>query len=387
MGGDHALYYATNMSEFMPSALAKPHGEVSVLKRNIDSSLNNITFVKGDGEVSPTLVDYIHDEKTRVQGVIILKGGEVVYEAYPGMNQQDTHLWASVSKSAVGTILTMLEVEGKVDMKMSITHYVPELKGSEWDKVTMLDAMNMASGLDISENAANTLNPRSVFQRMLAADFNVENADGVIEDEMKVLREVSVIPNEEPGKVARYSSTVTKVLGVAIEYIENKPFTEVFEDRLWSKIGARASAQVNLTPAGHAVAYGLINSRLDDLARYGLLFTPSWEVVADAKVISDEVLNEMQNGGNREAYLAGEFTESSWVKASFGKDMPIYNSHQWDAVWEDGALFKHGNLYQNLYVDPSRDVVGVAFSTSPVYLTPDLLSGYLRQAAKELAGK
>lgn len=84
MGGDHALYYATNMSEFMPSALAKPHGEVSVLKRNIDSSLNNITFVKGDGEVSPTLVDYIHDEKTRVQGVIILKGGEVVYEAYPG---------------------------------------------------------------------------------------------------------------------------------------------------------------------------------------------------------------------------------------------------------------------------------------------------------------
>lgn len=44
------------------------------------------------------------------------------------MNQQDTHLWASVSKSAVGTILTMLEVEGKVDMKMSITHYVPELK-------------------------------------------------------------------------------------------------------------------------------------------------------------------------------------------------------------------------------------------------------------------
>lgn len=387
MGGDHALYYAINMSKYMPAELAMPHGEVSVLKRNIDKSLNDLTFTMGDGTESVSLNDYIHDEKTRVQGIMILKGGEVVYEAFPGMNPYDTHLWASVAKSSVGTILTMLEVEGKVDMNKPITEYVPELKGTEWDSVIMLDAMNMASGLDISENAANTLNPNSVFQRMLSADFNVKNAKGVIEDEMKVLRDVVPLEGEPSGEVARYSSTITKVLGVAIENITQEPFTQVFEERIWSKIGARASAQVNVSPAGHAISYGLINTRLDDLARYGLLFTPSWNKVSKEQVVSPQVLEKMQKGGNHEAYLAGDFTDHSWVKASFGKDMPIYNSHQWDAAWEDGALFKHGNLYQNLYVDPERDVVGVAYSTSPVYLTPDLIPGYLREAAKQLSDK
>jgi CubicO group peptidase (beta-lactamase class C family) len=222
---------------------------------------------------------------------------------------------------------------------------------------------------------------------MLSADFNVQNADGVIEDEMKVLREVEALVGEPPGKVARYSSTVTKVLSVAIENITQEPFTQVFEDRIWSKIGARASAQINISPAGHAISYGLINSRLDDLARYGLLFTPSWSAVSKEQVVSAKVLEIMQQGGDREAYLAGDFTDHSWVKASHGKDMPIYNSHQWDAAWEDGALLKHGNLYQTIYVDPKRDVVGVAFSTAPVYLTPDLIPGYFREAAKRLAGE
>lgn len=387
MGGDHALYYTLNMSKFIPAELAMPHGEVSVFKRNIDDSLNDLTFTMGDGKESVTLKEYINDEKSRVQGIMILKGGKVVYEEFPGMNPEDSHIWASVAKSAVGTILTMLEVEGKVDMDKPITEYVPELKGTEWDSVIMLDAMNMASGLDISENAANTLNPRSVFQRMLSADFNVKNADGVIEDEMKVLRDVVPLEGEPSGKVARYSSTVTKVLGVAIENITQEPFTQVFEERIWSKIGARASAQINVTPAGHAMAYGAVNTRLDDLARYALLFTPSWDTVSKEQVISKEVLEKMQKGGNSEAYLAGDFTAHSWVKASFGKDMPIYNTHQWDAAWADGALFKHGNLYQNIYVDPVRDVVGVSFATSPVYLMPDLMPGYLREAAKQLAGK
>ncbi len=387
MGGDHALYYAIKMTEFMPSALAMPHGEVSPLKRDIDSSLADLTFVMGDGEESVSLDEYIHDEKTRVQGIMILKGGEVVYESFPGMNPEQTHLWASVSKTAVGTILTMLEMEGKVDTSKPITQYVPELKGTEWDNVSLLDAMNMASGLDISENAANTLNPNSVFQRMLSADFNVPNPQGEIEDEMQVLRDVVPLEGEEPGSVARYSSTVTKVLGVAIENVEQKTYTQVFEDRIWSKIGARASAQINITPAGHAVAYGLINTRLDDLARYGLIFTPSWNTVAKEPVVPTQVIEQMQKGGNHEAYMAGDFTHHSWVQAAFGQDMPIYNSHQWDAVWEDGAMFKHGNLYQNLYVDPARDVVGVAYSTSPVYLTPDLIPGYLREAAKQLADK
>ena len=50
-------------------------------------------------------------------------------------------------------------------------------------------------------------------------------------------------------------------------------------------------------------------------------------------------------------------------------------------------MFKHGNLYQGIYADPGWDVVAAYYSTSPVGGDADKLMGYIRQAAKNLAGK
>ena len=251
----------------------------------------------------------------------------------------------------------------------------------------LLDAMNMEAGLDVAETG-NTFKPRSVFQRMLAADFNVPNADGVQEDDMEVLRAVEWNEGQRPGDVASYSSTTTKVLCAAIEGITGKTFTDYFEERIWSKIGARSPAEINLTPSGLAIGYGLVNSTLEDMARYALIFTPSWHVVSNEQIVSPDVLRRMQTGGNEEAWAKGDFPDHSWLTTSFGGEgleMPIYNSHQWDDVWADGAMHKHGNLFQGLYVDPARDFSGVWFSTSPVF-KGDIIPGFMRVIAKQLAG-
>ena len=386
LGGDHALYYTTHFTEFVPAAMALSSGSVSVLARRPMSELADLTYTMGDGSTSQSLAAHIHDPDSRVQGVMILHKGVVVYEAWPGMRPEQLHLWASVAKSMVGTLLTMLEAEGKVDTSRPITDFVPALQGSEWDSVPLIAAMNMASGLDISEDAEATMNPRSMFQRVVGADFGVPNADGVVEDEMDVLRDAKQIEDEAAGEVARYSSVITKVLVAVVEDLTGQTYTSYVEDRIWSHIGARSPLVINLSPQGLAVGYGLLHSTLEELARYALIFTPSWKVVSDVSLVAPEVLRKMQTGSSREAYSAGDFPEHSWVKANFGQDMPIFNSHQWDAVWEDGALFKHGNLYQGIYTDPARDVVGVYFATSPVNLAPDLMPGYMREAAKVLAG-
>jgi len=112
------------------------------------------------------------------------------------------------------------------------------------------------------------------------------------------------------------------------------------------------------------------------------------------------VLKRIQTAGNPAAFKAG--TKYQGLCEDFGEP-PMANSFQFDAVfedgalwkhgnvgqgiWEDGALFKHGNLYQGIYVDPMRDVVGVYYSTCPVTGDADLLPAYNRQAAKNLAGK
>jgi len=62
---------------------------------------------------------------------------------------------------------------------------------------------------------------------------------------------------------------------------------------------------------------------------------------------------------------------------------------KFDAVFKDGALWKHGNVGQGIYIDPARDFVGVYYSTNG-YIPPygeDKMPGYLRRAAKFLNGE
>jgi len=386
MGGDHALYYSTHLSEFLPMALAPPMGEVSKLERSPVASVKKTTFVHGDGSTSIPLDEYVMNSEMRVQAVMILHKGKIVYEAYPGLNPDQPHFWASVSKTTVGLLASILEEEGLIDVNKPVTADAKQLAGSEWDKIRVIDALDMSVGLDIQEDHKALADPMSMFQRFVAADFGVPNGAGVTETDVDVLRDSKPIPGETPGKVARYSTLTTKVLVYVIEGASGQSFTELFGEKVWSKIGARQSFMVGLGADGVAGAYGLNYSMLEDLARYALIYTPSWSMVSKTPVVSPRVLKALQTSGNHEAYLAGDWTKG-WYSDVFGKDMPIFNSRQFDAVWADGAMFKHGNLFQGIYVDPKRDVLGVFYSTTPMTAGNDLLPGYIRQVAKNLAGK
>jgi hypothetical protein len=39
----------------------------------------------------------------------------------------------------------------------------------------------------------------------------------------------------------------------------------------------------------------------------------------------------------------------------------MMNTAQWDHAFADGAMFKHGNMGQGIYVDPARDFCGMYF--------------------------
>jgi len=388
LGGDHALYYTSHLNEFMPTAVAPASGEARPLKRELVKSVGDTTFVQGDGSTSISLDEYVNNGKQRVQAVMILHQGKVVYEDYPGLQPSQPHFWASVSKTTVGLLATMLEADGVIDTSKPIPTYAKQLAGTQWDKVSVINGLNMSAGLDIAETGEAAMNPNSVFQRFLAADFGVPNQEGVIENTVDELRDAKPLAGEVPGQYARYSSLITKTLVWVIEGATGGSFIDLFNERVWSKIGACNSFMSCMGSDGSAGAYGLNISLLEDLARYALIFTPSWKVVSDTEVVPPAVLKTMQTSGSKEAYAKGDFTEHDWVKASFAKQgMPDRNSRQLDAVWDDGTLFKHGNLFQGIYADPLRDVVGVYYSTCPVSLDPDIVMGYIRQVAKNLAGK
>lgn len=376
MGGDHAIYYFLHMSEFLPTAVIKPEGQVKELDVEFNQDVGNVQLNTSNGKM--TLDQYVADPKYRTQGILIAHHGKIVYEKYPGMNPNDVHLWASAAKTTVGLILAQLEAEGKINLQDLVTEHIPELKGTGWDGVKIIDVLNMATGLDIEETAQTIFDPNSVIVRFFSSIFgNPPPGKNVTENWMDVVKDVKKL-DESPGTRMRYSSMATMIPVLIAEKVENKTWSDMFEQRVWSKLGARDSALINLTPDGLALPLGFISSSLQDFARYAMQFTPSWDKAANEQVVSPDILKRLQTGGSPDAFKNSEKWKAG-VK-TFGEE-PLLNSFQWDMVFNDGAMFKSGNLGQGIYVDPGRDVIGVLFSTNP---GETLTAGYIREAAKIL---
>ena len=379
-GNDDSVYYNLNLPAFFKCNVVMPPAEFSVLKRNIQPALLDLTFKAHDGTQTPALKDYLVGPR-QVQAMMMAHKGKVVFETYPGMNPTDIHIWMSASKTTASLLATMLWEEGKLDFDKSVPTYVPSLKGTIWDTVSMKNAMNMSSGLDMEETFENLMNPKSWISSFFTAVFEGKG------DWQKLVQQAKPIEGEKPGDLFRYSSAITMVIVMAVENITQMPWQAYWNQRVWSKIGARNPFIIGLAPDGTPIAAGMINTTPEDMLRYAMLYTPSWNVVSDEQVVSDKLLKRTQTLGESKAYHAS--TEEAYGTKWFG-ETPDLNTAQWDHAFADGAMFKHGNMGQGIYVDPARDFCGMYFglaTNDEKVAGIDHSPGYLRAAAKRLAGK
>jgi len=378
MPGDYSVYYGRHMSQFMHTQMVMPDGPVAHLERAIDPRLNDLTFKTKDGAATDKLGDYLVGS-SRKQAMMMAHKGKVVFEAYPGMNPNDNHLWMSTGKSTVALIFTQLVAEGKVNLNDMTSTYVPALQGSPWDNIPVWATATMSSGLDIEETMISMVEPGS-WVNNFHHTFLGENKTPYFEQ----LRSVKPLPGEKPGDVFRYSSANPMVLQFICEAIEQKPFGTLMQERVWEKAGFRNPLQLHLAPDGTGIGYGMISTTPEDMLRYAMLYTPSWKAVASERVVTDEVLNLLRNTAKKQAYEGSH--EQGYQTEWFGYS-PKMNGIQWDAVFEDGAMFKHGNMGQGIYVDPKRDFAAIVFGVADNNAGIDYAPGFMRAAAKLLAGE
>ena len=152
-------------------------------------------------------------------------------------------------------------------------------------------------------------------------------------------------PTHRPnGEAYEYTTVNTFVLTWMIERITGKPFAEAVSEMIWRKIGAESDAVLMVSKAG---ASSTINSTLRDLARFGLLFTPSWQKVSKERLVSEAYLKRIQKGGRPEIFAKA--TAGSTWNAMLADDPPTHNTYQWDFVMPDGDFFKSGHCGQGLH--------------------------------------
>ncbi len=286
---------------------------------------------------------------------MVVQRGKVVFERYNTMRPIDKHNWFSSGKVIGATLLAMLEAEGQVELSRPESFYLEELKDSVWDTVTVQQTVDMATGLNSTEhdepNHDSRTNPDQAWYKW-AASLGLAPG-GSDATPLEVLR---TMQRKQPGNQSfEYNSMNTFVINRIVEQITSLPLNEYFSQRIWRKMGAQADGYVATSPQGYALHFFSTNSNLQDMARFGMAFTPSGGYLVPKKVVT-----KIQTAGKPEifaqAYLGKLMNESFPVEK-------LRNAYQWDAIFEDGDMFKGGVGGQGLYVSPARDTVIVWFST------------------------
>lgn len=352
--GDQNLYWFLHWEEFIPHNTVRRSGPVSMLRPAPHKPIGRVKAETTLGEL--TLDDWIAHLASRVQAYVVVRDGQILYETYPGMREDDHHLWFSVSKTLAGLMVGLLEADGLIDVDLPIDAYLPELTSTHWQGIRIIDILDMASGLDLAESEQSRTDRHSTVGRFFRIELGDTSDMGQHTSDQILFAAGAKGP---PGELFEYSSLDTKMLGLLVERVSGQRFADLLSDRVWSKMGAEGDGLLGVNREGGPAVYGMMSSRLRDLARYGMLYTSSWNRIAAKRVVPQVLLDDIR------ACRPELFANAMKARGSYDEKAEMRcNSRQWDVVWQDGDMYKGGARGQGLYVSPERNLVIAWYSTT-----------------------
>ena len=357
-GNDITAFAWLNISEVLPTMMIARGGRIAPLKSAPMPEIAKVA-AKTDLGTMP-LSEAMTDPRSRMQAIAIVHKGKIVYESYPGMPKAMKHVWNSASKTITGLMIHLLANDGLVDLDAPVSTYLAFTKGSPIGAIKVADVLHQRSGLDFEETHENIQNPDHPMGRILAAAMTARGVPAGL----GVKDLVTEVPARRPPNTAfEYSTFNTQILGFIVEEVTGKPWNWAVSERIWSKAGMEGDGMLGLSSAGEGLHGGVFASTLRDFARFALLFTPSWNVVADERVVPENYFDTVYAAINPDIYRVG-FQGQRMVKAFGPDDPPRGTSYQWDAIFADGDLYKAGLGGQAIYISPETDTAVVYFSTT-----------------------
>ena len=357
--GEAMAWRNRNLHQIVPTVNVYRDGPVSELAARPLAAIADFPVQTPAGET--TFDAWLHGEHSTTMGIVILQRGDVVFERYPRMQPHEKPIWWSVTKVFPATLVAILEQRGLVDTSQPVERYVPALAGSDFKGVTVRNVLDMASGVDCPDG---DYSDRSTCYYQFEASLG----DGVRsektpDDPYTMLANLDVGRWAEQGTGFDYSGTNTFVIGWLVEEVAGMPFQDALSREVWTRIGAEADASIYANRYGIALTSGGLLARPRDMARFGLLFTPSYGKVSAERIVPEEHIDLLLHGGRPELL----------ENARFGGQPPgvRHNVYQWDLIFTNDDVYKGGWAGQGLLVNPVRDVVAVWVGYAAAESDPD----------------
>ena len=376
VNGPDMAWNNRNLQRIFPTVPVYRAGAVSELKARPNPAIARFPVATPSGRVP--FQAFLDSDASSTMGVVILHRGDIVFQNYPRQEPYEKPILWSVTKAFVGTLVAILEDRGQVDVDQPIETYVPRLRDSAFAGVTVRNFLDMATGVDCPENYEDR--DSCYYRYSMTVGDGFWTADSP-DDPYEYLAGVKAGRWAEQGTAFSYSGVNTFILGWLVEEVTGMPFQDALSREIWTRIGAENDAAMLAPRYGVPNTHGGLLARLRDVARFGLLFTPSWDTVTSTRIVSDRYLETLLHGGNPDLLRNARFGAP--------KDPDVrHNVYQWDLVFDNDDVYKGGWAGQGLLVNPRRDLVAAwtGYSSGDEQRDIDLL-GPVRELLNALYGE
>jgi CubicO group peptidase (beta-lactamase class C family) len=278
---------------------------------------------------------YMKDQRTA--GLVIIQDGKIRLEKY-GLGFSGDGRWTSfsVAKSFTSTLVGAAIRDGYIkSIDDKVSDYIPDLKGSVYDEVTIKQLLTMTSGVKWNEDYAD---PKSD-----VALFTGHKAEPGVDVTVSYMRKLK--REAPPGAKWVYKTGETNLIGVLVSSATKKNLSDYLAEKVWRPFGMEQDASWLLGSTGHEISGCCVQASTRDFARLGLF---------------------MLGGGMAEGKSV---LPDGWIAAATTKQAattrPGYGyGYQWWTM-DDGSYTARGIFGQGIFIDPKRKLIIVSNSNWP----------------------
>lgn len=310
--------------------------------------------------------------------LLVMHKGKVLHESYRnGMCKHDRHVIHSCTKSLCSMIAAMAVEEGLLNPSALTSQYIPELESIQaWDEVTIQHIWDMQAGISYSENY--TQADADYWSYARAAGY-YPTTDGKPALGIKAWIFDNLNRTDcPPGSAFVYNSTLTNVLGMVLENIYQQPLAQLFEEKLYNKVGAEHDAYFNTDRFGFPITEGQFNVTLQDFSRLASV------IVNKGKTLDGQTL--VPAGFIRDLVKPSAKLKKSYMASVQDTVFPLgqYHNQFWVLEAEKQRFTMLGIHGQFAWYDLTQDLMITGFGSFPKQ-DGDLMMANLKQLWNQIS--
>lgn len=308
---------------------------------DIKALANSLTYQYGsDSDGSPHKENTVDDfmKHNKAAALLVIKDGKVALEKYR-MGLDSSSVWdgKSVSKSVTSTLLGAAIKEGAVkSLDDTVETYIPELKGSVYDGMTLLNLLRMSTGVKWNETE---VDPQADLSKMLRCLKETAPAACIVNLMKSLQQDTDPATGQpiKPGAVFVYNTGEAYLTGLVVQRATQMNLAQYLQKKIWQPYGMEADGNWWVQD-GVATGGSGFNATLRDYGRFGQFILNNGTLPDGTQILPDNWIRDA----------------TTWSAASVVPhyaDNGMYGYMWWFNPAYDDALVDGKNLPDPIYAE------------------------------------